>query len=127
MAIDFFGIPNCDTCRKARRWLDDHEVEYRFVNLKDETPDVEVLRRLFAHDAIDPEKMLNTSGARYRQLNLAPERATLSPDAYADLYSREAMLIKRPFITDGDRATSGYDEELYDRYWVRLSQRPNVS
>lgn len=117
MDITLYGIPTCDSCRKARKSLDTRGVAYAFVNLKKQTPPADLLLALFGAGAIAPEKCLNTAGARYRELGLKDRRATMSADDYAALFAAEGMVLKRPFVTDGTRATAGFKDDAFAASW----------
>jgi len=115
--LTLYGIPTCDSCRKARKWLDSHDVAYTFVNLKEQTPPQALLQTLFDTGAIAPEKCLNTAGARYRELGLKDRRATMSAADYAKLFATEGMVLKRPFVTDGAQATAGFKDSAFATSW----------
>ena len=112
-----YGIPTCDSCRKARKSLDARGVAYTFVNLKEQTPPADLLQGLFDAGAIAPEKCLNVAGARYRELDLKTRRATMTPTDYAALFAAEGMVLKRPLVTDGTRATAGFKADAFDAAW----------
>ena len=116
--LTLYGIPTCDSCRKARKWLDSHDVAYTFVNLKEQTPPQALLQTLFDTGAIAPEKCLNTAGARYRELGLKDRRATMSAADYAKLFATEGMVLKRPFVTDAAQATAGFKEAAFAAAWT---------
>ena len=115
--LTLYGIPTCDSCRKARKSLDTRGVAYTFVNLKEQTPPQALLQTLFDTGAIAPEKCLNTAGARYRELGLKDRRAAMSPADYAQLFATEGMVIKRPLATDGTRATAGFKDDAFAASW----------
>jgi len=115
--LTLYGIPTCDSCRKARKSLDARGVAYTFVNLKEQTPPADLLAPLFDADAIAPEKCLNVAGARYRELDLKTRRAAMTPADFAALFAAEGMVLKRPFVTDGTRATAGFKADAFDAAW----------
>ncbi len=116
--LTLYGIPTCDSCRKARKWLDGRGVAYTFVNLKEQTPPADLLQTLFDTGAIAPEKCLNTAGARYRELSLKDRRATMATADFVRLFVAEGMVLKRPLVTDGTQATAGFKEAAFAAAWT---------
>lgn len=95
-----YGIPNCGTCKKAIAWLEDNNIEYEFINTKDNPPDKTTIASWV--DALGSKPMRNTSGKSYRALG--EERNTWSDRHWIDAFTEDTMLLKRPLITKGDRA-----------------------
>lgn len=91
--ITVYGIKNCDTCRKARAWLDGENIEHRFHDVRADGLDRKTLDRWVA--ALGWETLLNRRGTTWRQLPEA-EREGLAPDGAAALMLAHPTLIKRP-------------------------------
>ncbi|MDX8409613.1 MAG: ArsC family reductase [Mariprofundales bacterium] len=111
MTIDIYGIPNCDSVRKARRWLKEHAVAYTFHDYKKEGVDAELLAR--AADALGWEALLNRRGTTWRKLSEA-ERADVDRLQALQLMQHHPSLIKRPLLLiDGQPRMVGFSEEDY--------------
>ena len=104
MTATLYGLSNCDTCRKARKWLDRFGVDYRFVDYRDERPTPDLLLewkdRLGGWDA-----MVNKSSITWR--NLPPARKAPQSDAEWKLLLREhPTLVRRPLVVTEDGLVS---------------------
>lgn len=106
-----YGIKNCDTVRKARRWLDQRGVTYRFHDFRSDGLDEPTLARWCA--ALGWETLLNRRGRRYREL--PPERTeNLNADTAQLLLLEEPVLIKRPVLEHGEHVQVGFRESEWD-------------
>lgn len=112
MAIELHGLKNCDTCRKARNWLDRHGVEHRFVDYREPPPGVQTLKD-WAAAVGGFEALVNRSGTTWR--TLAPNRKAPGSDAEWTLLLREyPALVRRPVLVLGDgRVQLGFSDKLY--------------
>lgn len=95
MTIDFYGIPNCDTVKKARKWLEAEGVDYTFHDYKKEGADSARLGEWA--DIVGWEVLLNTRGTTYRKL---PEgdRTDIDRHKAIALMSEHPSMIKRPVV-----------------------------
>jgi arsenate reductase len=110
MAITLFGIASCDSCRKARHWLEEAGLEYRYHDLrKDGLPD-SALRAWVRRAGWDA--VLNRRSATWRRI---PEvdRAVDGPEAAMDLMKEYPTLIKRPILSSGRLLIVGFDADEY--------------
>ena len=107
--LKIYGIKNCDSVRKAIKYLKAQEMPYEFVDFR-ETPvsEKEVNEWL---KYTDIKTLFNTRGTTYRTLKL--KELNLSDDDKQTWLSKENMLIKRPVITFNDNVIVGYNESLY--------------
>lgn len=110
MKTTLYGIKTCDTVRKARRFLDEQGVEYRFHDFRAESLSParvdDWLRRLA------PDTLLNRRSTSWRQLSEA-QRADLSPAAVKALVLDNPTLIRRPVLELDDRIEVGFSPERY--------------
>ena len=100
MSIAVYGIPTCGSCKKAIKWLQANNVEYEFINTKDNPPN---------HDAIASwvktlgnKPMRNTSGKSYRAIG--EEKKTWTDEQWIEAFSQDAMLLKRPLFVKDEKA-----------------------
>jgi len=107
-----YGIPNCDSVRKARSWLAAHQIDYRFVDFKDAPPKITTLNHWL--EALGATQLVNRRSATYRQLNQANKNALEAGDVAAIL-AAHPTLIKRP-VLDWDGAVAvGFSADDYAR------------
>ncbi|HLQ98189.1 MAG TPA: arsenate reductase family protein [Candidatus Dormibacteraeota bacterium] len=118
MALTFYWYPNCGTCKKAKKWFDDHDVEYHSIHIVEETPTKGELLELMNKSDLPAKRFFNTSGRVYRELNMKDKIADASVEEMASYLASDGMLIKRPIVTDGKRVTVGFKEEQYNETWL---------
>ncbi len=76
----FIGYPKCTTCKKAKKWLDEHKIEYTDRPIKEENPTAEELRQWHARSGLPLKRFFNTSGMIYREMGLKDKLADMSED-----------------------------------------------
>ena len=108
----FLAYAGCDTCRKARAWLDAHGVGYTARPIVDEPPTVDELRRWIAASGTPLRRWLNTSGLSYRALGKARLDAATDDEVLAML-AADGKLVKRPVLVAGDTVLVGFRPEAW--------------
>ena len=103
----FIWYPKCSTCQKAKKWLDDNNIEYTLRDIVLETPTEEELSVWIKESGLDIKKFFNTSGMKYRELGLKDKLDNMSFGDKIKLLSSDGMLIKRPLIV-GDKIIPGF-------------------
>lgn len=112
MTLTLYGIPNCDTVKKARRWLDDHGVAYDFHDYRKDGLDAARLQGWI--DTLGWEKLLNRSGTTFRKLPEAAKEGLDATSAKALMLDQPAM-IRRPLVdADGDLSV-GFSADDWQR------------
>jgi Spx/MgsR family transcriptional regulator len=108
-----YGISNCDTVKKARAWLESHDVEYEFVDFKKSPPTAEQLARWCAEVGLDT--LINRRGPTWRKLPAEEQaRAGSERGAFAVLIAHPSA-IKRPVLERGQSVLVGFDAQRYAR------------
>ena len=105
--ITLFGIPNCDTVKKARAWLSEHGQAYSFHDFKKQGVPPESLTRWV--QAAGWEKLLNRKGTTWRQLDATPQAAVVDAASAQLLMLVSPSAIKRPVVDWGNAITVGFD------------------
>jgi len=109
--MKLYGIPNCDTVKKARAWLDAHGMEYTFHDYKKQGVDAAVLAKWMAKAGWD--SVLNRKGQTWRKLSDA-EKAQVTDDASAiQLAQDKPSVIKRPAFEHKGKLILGFNETEY--------------
>ena len=111
MAIVIFGIPNCDTVKKARAWLDARGTVYAFHDYKKAGVDEACLRRWVA--ALGWETVLNRAGTTFRKLPEA-DRVDLDADKAIALMLVQPSMIKRPILEGDGVLLAGFKPDAWD-------------
>lgn len=107
------GIPNCDTVKKARAWLDAHGVAYAWVDFRKTPPTPAELSRWAK--GVGWETLLNRRGTTWRGLDEATRTAVVDEASAVALMSRTPTLVKRPVIDTGREIVVGFAESDYAR------------
>jgi arsenate reductase len=116
MAVTIYGIPNCDTMKKARNWLDSVGISHVFHDYKKQGIDRGTLGRWI--DMLGWEALLNRSGTTFRKLPDADREGIDREKAIALMLAQPSM-IKRP-VLDRDGAFSlGFKPDLYANLFAR--------
>ena len=107
----FLEYPRCSTCRKAKRWLDEHEVAYEDRHIVEANPTADELRAWIAESGLPIRRFFNTSGMRYRELNMKDRFAQgIGDDECIELLASDGMLVKRPLVVGSDFVLVGFKE-----------------
>jgi arsenate reductase len=114
--IVLFGISNCDTIKKTRKWLQSKDLDYEFHDYKKQGCDAKLAGTLTAVFELD--RLINKRGTTWRNL---PEQVknSLTAEKARELMTANPSVIKRPILKIGDQWALGYDEKL----WESLSKK----
>ena len=107
----FVCYPKCSTCQKAKAWLEERGLSFELRDIKQERPTAEELRRWHAISALPLKRFFNTSGLKYKELNLKDKVKTTPEDQLLALLASDGKLVKRPVLVLSDRVLVGFKEE----------------
>ena len=113
--IVLHGIENCDQVRKARAWLRQHGVTYRFHDFRRDGLTRAMLKGWLSH--VPWDSLLNRRGLTWRRLEPAERQSIVDQASAVDLMLREPTVIKRPVLQSGQRLLVGFSEVLYQS-WI---------
>ena len=94
----FIEYPKCSTCKKAKQWLEENKVEFVQRNIVIDTPSIQELTEWIERSGQDIKKWFNTSGLKYKELNLKDKLPNMSDEEKVKLLASDGMLIKRPLL-----------------------------
>lgn len=109
MPIHLYGIPNCDTVKRARKWLEARELEYVFHDFKKEGADTANLREWV--DAKGLETILNRRGTTFRKLSDEQKAEAGDAATAIDLLVQHPSMIKRPVAIHAGGTLVGFKED----------------
>ncbi len=113
--LTMFGINNCDTIKKARRWLEEHQIDYRFHDYRADGLDADLLHTFISE--LGWEALLNTRGTTWRKLDESLRTTINNADAAAALMLEMPAIIKRPLLwTPGKPMLLGFNESSYEKF-----------
>ena len=115
--IIFYSYLKCSTCRKAAKWLDKKDIDYKLIDIVKEPPLVNYLNLALEQHSDDKKRIFNTRGKAYKTLNLDINR--LSKEEIIQLLLSDGKLIKRPFlIYEGKKVILGFNEIEYAKQFI---------
>lgn len=106
----FLEYPKCSTCKKAKKWLDDHQVAYTDRHILEENPTEDELREWIGRSGLPLKRFFNTSGMKYRELQLKDRLPGMSEEEQIALLATDGMLVKRPLLVLDHRVLPGFRE-----------------
>lgn len=107
----FLEYPSCSTCKKARKWLDDHCLSYTARHIKENNPTLTELQHWLVTSGLPIKKFFNTSGLLYKSMDLKNTLPSMTQEEQLLLLSSDGMLVKRPIvITDQGKVLVGFRE-----------------
>lgn len=111
--LTVYTLSNCDTCRKAVKWLHAHQVPFTERAIRETPPSPAELRTMLASYGGARGKLFNTSGRDYRDQKLGEKLPSLTDDAALALLAANGNLVKRPFVVGAGVALVGFDETAW--------------
>ena len=108
--VKFICYPKCTTCQKARKWLDDNNIEYEFRDIKLDNPTLDELKEWHKKSGLPLKKLFNTSGLLYKSLDLKNKLPTMPEDEMLKLLASDGMLVKRPVLIGDSFVLVGFKE-----------------
>lgn len=112
--MKLYGIPNCNTVKKARTWLDDHGVSYTFHDFKKQGIDTATLENWLSQTAW--EKLVNRAGMTWRGLSEETKSLVVDNPSAMNLMIDKSSVIKRPVLVKDDKIIClGFDETTYGK------------
>lgn len=110
----FIEYPKCSTCKKAKKWLEENNVDYVERNIVSDTPNVEELKSWIRRSGKELKKWFNTSGLKYKELNLKEKLVDMSDKEKIELLASDGMLIKRPLLISDKGVLVGFKEDEWE-------------
>lgn len=111
----FIEYPKCSTCKKAKKFLDDNNIKYIDRHILEETPNVEELSKWIKRSNLEINRFFNTSGMKYRELNLKEKLKTMSDEEKIKLLASDGMLIKRPLLITDNLILVGFKQSEWEK------------
>lgn len=113
----FIWYPKCSTSNKAKKWLEDRGIEFIERHIVEDNPKYDELTMLIKKYNLNISKLFNTSGMKYRELNLKDKLPKMSDDEKIKLLATDGMLVKRPLVILDDKVLIGFKEKEWAEYF----------
>lgn len=110
MKLRLYEYKNCDTCRRAKKFLEARGVTFEAIPIREQPPTKAELKRMLALYEGDLRRLFNTSGGDYKAMNLATRLPKLPVDEALDLLAANGNLVKRPFLLADQCGLVGFKE-----------------
>lgn len=111
----FIEYPNCSTCKKAKKWLDDHNITYTDRHIVEENPTYDELKEWYIRSGLPLKKFFNTSGMLYKEQKLKDRLPEMSEDEQLQLLATNGMIVKRPLVVKDDCILVGFKETEWEQ------------
>jgi len=104
----------CSTCRKALKWLEEHQVNFQERAIVEENPNFEELKKWYEKSGLPLKKFFNTSGLLYKDMKLKDRLPGMTEEEQLQLLSTNGMLVKRPLVVGEDFVLTGFKESEWE-------------
>jgi len=108
--LKVYCYSRCTTCKKALKWLEENSIEHEAIDIKENHPDEDTLRRYYAMSGLPLKRFWNTSGIPYREQGLSKKLPDMTEDEQLALLATDGMLVKRPLLVGDDFVLTGFKE-----------------
>lgn len=115
--ITLYGISNCDTVKKARTWLAEHEVVFEFINFKNHAPSPALIDRWL--EQVPLESLLNKRGTTWRQLSEEQKATVVDINEAVRLMAEHPSVIKRPILEYQGKVIVGFSIDTYQKIFKK--------
>ena len=115
MSMLFLEYPKCTTCKKAKKWLNDHGAQFEDRDIKEKNPTAEELKTWYQKSGLPLKRFFNTSGMLYKSMQLKDRLPDMSEEEQLALLASDGMLVKRPLLIKGDTVLVGFKEAEWER------------
>lgn len=116
--MKLYTYANCDTCRKAVKWLREKGIDFTEIPIRDQPPPEGELRRMLKACGGDLRRLFNTSGLDYRSMGIKDRLPTMSEAEALALLASNGNLIKRPFLIEGSRGLVGFKPGEWEDFFA---------
>ncbi len=110
----FLWYPKCSTCQKAKRWLEENQISFEERHIVEQVPTKEELEKWIKQSGLEMKKIFNTSGLKYKELNLKEKLPNMSEKDKIELLASNGMLIKRPLLINDKVVLVGFKEKEWN-------------
>lgn len=112
--ILFIQYPKCTTCQKAKKWLEENNIEFTDRHIKEQNPTFDELKQWYEVSGLPLKKFFNTSGLLYKSMNLKDKLLSMTEDEQLQLLASDGMLVKRPIIVGDGFVLVGFRPDEWE-------------
>jgi len=122
--VTLYTSPSCTSCRKAKQWLEEHNIEYRERNIFAEPIKIEEIKEILRMTEDGTDEIISTRSKVFQKLNIDLDSLPLK-ELY-DIIRQNPGLLRRPIIIDEKRLQVGYNEDEIRRFLPRIVRTYNL-
>jgi regulatory protein spx len=122
--VTLYTTPSCTSCRKAKAWLEEHQIEYIERNIISNPLTIEELKSILRLTEDGTDEIISTNSKRFQELNIDIEALPLKE--FYKLIMENPQMLRRPIIQDEKRLQVGYHEEEIRRFLPRKLRTLNI-
>lgn len=111
----FVEYPKCSTCQKAKKWLQERNVNFEDRHIVEDNPTLEELTMWHKKSGLPLKRFFNTSGLKYKELNLKEKLPKMSEEEQLALLATDGMLVKRPVLITDETVLTGFKEAEWEK------------
>ena len=115
----FIEYPKCSTCQKAKKWLENNNVEFVDRHIVENNPKEEELKEWIQKSGKELKKWFNTSGLKYKELNLKEKLPNMTDEEKIKVLASDGMLVKRPILISDKGILVGFKEDEWERVLLK--------
>ena len=115
----FIEYPKCSTCQKAKKWLENNNVEFVDRHIVENNPKEEELKEWIQKSGKKLKKWFNTSGLKYKELNLKEKLPNMTDEEKIKVLASDGMLVKRPILISDKGILVGFKEDEWERVLLK--------
>ena len=104
----FLEYPKCTTCQKAKKWLEEHQIDFTDRHIVENNPTAEELKLWYQKSGLPLKRFINTSGLLYKSMNLKDKLPQMSDEEQLSLLATNGMLVKRPLLIADNIVLTGF-------------------
>lgn len=112
----FLQYPKCSTCKKAKKCLEDNNINFVDRDITINNPTKEELKNWYKKSGLELKKFFNMSGVLYREMELKDKIKNMTEDEMLDILSTNGKLVKRPILVNDNKVLVGFKEEEYKNF-----------
>ena len=121
MKILLIEYPKCSTCKKAKNYLESHDIPFEDRHIVEQNPNESELKQWIKQSGLPLKKFFNTSGMKYRELELKDKLPNMTEDEQIALLATDGMLIKRPLLVSDQFVLTGFKQKEWEEALQTLS------
>lgn len=120
--LEFINYPKCTTCIKARKWLEENDIEFDNRDIVKENPTEEEIKKYLRISKKEIKRFFNTSGIIYREMNLKDKLPNMSMEEQIKLLASNGKIVKRPLLVSEKEVLIGFKQEEWEEFFKKTKK-----